>query len=483
MEIKKKTFKGGFAFKGFQGYPLNNLESIGMPETVRYPLRDTIALSEALVSKGDTVKAGQLLWQNDDVAGSPVIATINGTVESVKPTVWEGRKIPVITVKSDGTEDWTPVKGRTEDVLSLDAADIEEALYFAGAASPGRDGIPTRFNTSPVKGEDVKYLIVNHCEDDVYNTDLSVLLSEDRLADFYDGLTLLKKIMPGARLHMAISRKNKSWIAKLSTGPFDEMVQVVPKYPQGMDEVITEAVTGQRIPAECTPANASAIVLQVQDVLHVFDAVKLGKPLIEKIVTFAGPGFSNLSAVKVRVGTSFEQIVQGRTNEAENRYIINSTMTGSAIMDMKKPLESDCNTIIALEEGRVGELMGWIAPGFRKHSIMNTMANSIVPLGKTNNTNMTGEERACLSCGNCYNVCPAGLYPTQLFKYVERDKVDETLMRYGIFKCIDCNLCTYVCTAKIPLAKFIKEGKTRLFEDGYASKKEIVSAYGLKETE
>jgi len=234
---------------------------------------------------------------------------------------------------------------------------------------------------------------------------------------------------------------------------------------------------------QCTPANASAIVLQVQDVLHVFDAVKLGKPLIEKIVTFAGPGFSNLSAVKVRVGTSFEQIVQGRTNEAENRYIINSTMTGSAIMDMKKPLESDCNTIIALEEGRVGELMGWIAPGFRKHSIMNTMANSIVPLGKTNNTNMTGEERACLSCGNCYNVCPAGLYPTQLFKYVERDKVDETLMRYGIFKCIDCNLCTYVCTAKIPLAKFIKEGKTRLFEDGYASKKEIVSAYGLKETE
>ena len=483
METKKSSFKGGYAFKGFQGYSVENLEAIRMPEIVSYPLYDTVVIGEALVSKGDSVKAGQLLWQNDELQGSPVLATINGTVESVKPTVWNGRKIPVITVKSDGTETWTPVKGISDDITSLEAADIEEALYFAGVASLGRDGIPTRFNTSPLKGNNVEHLIISHCEDDVYNADLSVLLTEERFDDFNTGLLVLKKIMPNARLHMAINRQNTEWCSRFSASPFDELVLVKPKYPQGMDELVTETVTGQKIPALCTPANAWTIVLDVQAILHVFDAVKSGKPLVERIISLAGPGFSNRSHVKVRMGTSFEQIIQGRTEKGENRYILNSAMTGATISDLSYPVEPSCSVMVALKEERVGEIMLWTKPGFRKHSIMNTMANSIIPLGKVNNTNMNGEERACLSCGNCYNVCPAGLYPTQLFKYVERDKVDEVVMRYGIFKCIDCNLCTYVCTAKIPLAEFLKEGKAKLIEDGYASVKEIVRAYGLKETE
>ena len=483
METKKKTFKGGFAFKGFQGNPLSGLDVVGLPEIVRYPLKDTSGLNEALVSKGDAVKAGQLLWQNDEIMGSPVIATINGTVESVKPTLWNGKKIPVITVKSDGTEGWTPVKGVTDDLSVLDAANIEETLYFAGVASLGSDGIPTRFNTSKIKSNDVQYLIIKHCEDDVYNQDLSVLLGDDRLKDFNDGITILKKVMPKAKSILAINKKNTQWVRTLSSSPFDEVVLVNPKYPQGQDEILTETVLGKKIPSGCTPANAGAIILDVQTVLHVFDAVKNGKPLVEKIVTIAGSGFTNRSSVKIRVGTSYDQIAQGRAADGENRYIVNSAMTGRAVGDLTMPIESDCNILIALVEGRIGEFMGWIAPGFRKHSIMNTMANTIVPLAKTNNTNMTGEERACLSCGNCYNVCPAGLYPTQLFKYVERDKVDETVMKYGIFKCIDCNLCTYVCTAKIPLANFIKEGKAKLFEDGYATQKEITSAYGLNELE
>ena len=483
METKKKTFKGGFEFKRFQGNPLSAVESIGLPETVMYPLKDTNGINEALVSKGDVVKAGQLLWQNDEITGSPVIATINGTVESIKPLAWNGSKIPVITIKSDGTETWTPVKGVTEDLSTLDAAGIEETLYFAGLTSLGSDGIPTRFNTSSIKAVDVKHLIIKHCEADVYNSDLSALLGESRLSDFNDGLSILKKVMPNASCKMAINRKNNKWIKIFSESLFDEMVLVKPKYPQGMDEILTETITGIKIPSDCTPANASAIILDVQTVLHVFDAVKNGKPLIEKIITVAGPGFTNRSHLNVRIGTSFEQIAEGRTAENENRYILNSAMTGAAVADMKMPLEAVCSILIALKEERVGEVMLWVKPGLRKHSIMNTMANSIFPVEKINNTNANGEERACLSCGNCYNVCPAGLYPTQLFKYVERDRVDETVMRYGIFKCIDCNLCTYVCTAKIPLADFIKEGKAKLFTDGYATEKEIISAYGLKSFE
>lgn len=473
MKTTKKTFKGGFVFKRFPGHPETSVEAVGLPETVMYPLRDAESLNEALVAKGDKVKAGQLLWRNDDLPGSPVIATVNGLVEKIKPIKWNGSKIPVITVKPDGTEDWIPLS---------DSTDIEEILYLSGTASLGNEGIPTGFNTSPLKPEDVEHLIISHCEDDVYNTDLSVLIG-DRIDDFYEGLLLLKKVLPGALLHMAINRKNSEWIGKLSTGPFDEMVLVKPKYPQGMDQFLVETVIGKKIPGKCSAANAGAVVLGVQDVLHVFDAVKKGKPLLDRVVALAGPGFSNRSYVKVRIGTPYDQIVKGRIGSGEIRCILNSAMNGRAVEYMNKPIGPECDILVALEENRAGEVFSFAKPGFRKHSMMYTMANAFLPFTKNNDTNLNGEERACLSCGNCYNLCPAGLYPTQLYKYVERDKVDEVPMRYGIFRCFDCNLCTYGCTAKIPLADWIGKGKEMLIEEGYTTGKEIVAAYGLKETE
>lgn len=482
METTKKTFKGGYVFSRFPGHPENSVETIGIPETVMYPLEDTKSTSEALVIKGDRVRAGQLLWQKDEVTGNPVIATVNGTVQSVKPVMWKGKKVPLITVQSDGTADWTPVKGPSEDPSSVDAADIEETLYFAGVAALGTEGIPTRFNTSPINPGDVRHLIISHCEDDVYNADLSVIIG-DRIGDFFTGLDLLRKIMPGARTYMAISRKNREWISRLSEGPFDEMVLVKPKYPQSMDSLLVETVTGKKIPAQCTAADASAVVLDPQALLHVFDAVKEGKPLIERTVALAGPGFSKPSYVKVRMGTSFGALTAGREADGENRFIVNSAINGDAVSDPDFPIDPLCSILVGLKENRTGELLSFARPGFRKHSMMHTMANALFPLTKNNDTNVNGEERACLSCGNCYNICPAGLYPTQLFKYAERDRMDEVPMRYGIFRCFDCNLCTYGCTAKIPLAEWIKKGKAKLLEDGYTTKKELAAAYGLKEAE
>ena len=42
-------------------------------------------------------------------------------------------------------------------------------------------------------------------------------------------------------------------------------------------------------------------------------------------------------------------------------------------------------------------------------------------------------------------------------------------MRLEIFNCIECNLCSYICPSKIPLATSIKEGKEKLIEQGFTS--------------
>jgi len=39
-------------------------------------------------------------------------------------------------------------------------------------------------------------------------------------------------------------------------------------------------------------------------------------------------------------------------------------------------------------------------------------------------------------------------------------------VRFQIFRCIDCNLCSYVCTSKIPLGRLLREGKEKLRREG-----------------
>ena len=77
-----------------------------------------------------------------------------------------------------------------------------------------------------------------------------------------------------------------------------------------------------------------------------------------------------------------------------------------------------------------------------------------------------------MSCSYCDEVCPAKIIPHLISKYAERDLISETLLRLRIFDCVECNLCSYVCPSKIPVARFIKEGKDKLIEQGYISSAE-----------
>jgi Na+-transporting NADH:ubiquinone oxidoreductase subunit A len=77
-------------------------------------------------------------------------------------------------------------------------------------------------------------------------------------------------------------------------------------------------------------------------------------------------------------------------------------------------------------------------------------------------------------------VCPARILPNLLHRYVQRSIIDENLARFGIWRCIDCNLCTYVCTSKIDLAALMREGKEKLKKEGIADPRPQVAPETLK---
>jgi Na+-translocating ferredoxin:NAD+ oxidoreductase RnfC subunit len=320
----------------------------------------------------------------------------------------------------------------------------------------------------------------------MFHVSLPLLLRKERVDHFIEGLLILKTVMENAKIHLALSYPLTKWLYDFSDRLKDQpdvfYYTVKPKYPQHLDGVLIPTLLKKKLPYGCLPANIGLLTLRVQDVLHVYDAVVNGKPLIEKLIALTGPGFEQRPYLLVKVGTLIQEIITSWVGQdTELRFVLNSLATGTTIENLNNPICRDYRQIIALPERKEGEILAFTHPGLRKDSYSNTFLSSFLPFlpllpaylhqfcwtKKRFTTNINGEKRGCLSCGFCSNCCPARLYPNLLHHYVEREKFDEPLVRYGIFNCIDCNLCTYVCPSKIPVAELLKFGKKKLVEEGF----------------
>jgi Na(+)-translocating NADH:ubiquinone oxidoreductase A subunit len=486
MPVKNRRFSGGYRFSRFEGEPGGEIIEIGIPEKVIIPLKQGFGKEvKPVVNSGDRVEAGQIIGRNDDSISTPVHSSVNGIVEEIVKIDYFGIETESVVIKSDSTAGWKTLKDHTSEWEKLSAEKIEQLLYLSGASSLDSAGIPTRFRSSLISPEEVEHVIIQGTGSDVYNVSLNTLIGGEKLNHFLEGLRILKTIMPAAVIHIALNKHQKKLVYDIDslTASHDwvKIYTLEPKYPQEYDGVLIPTILKRSYPYGFLPVNIGIVVLGVQTILHVYDAVVPGKPLIERIIPICGPGFTENLHLKVRVGTSFKDITIGKVKLGENfRFITDSPLSGKTIPDLDLPIDRTCSKIITLHEKKTGEMMAFAKPGFIKDSYSRTFVSSFLNFKKMADTNIHGEERACIFCGFCEQVCPAGIIPHLLFRYTERDMVDEILVKYRIFKCIDCNLCTYVCPSKIQIGRYIKEGKKKLTEMGIDYSEPVLRNFELK---
>jgi Na(+)-translocating NADH:ubiquinone oxidoreductase A subunit len=448
MATRYKSFSGGYAFKRFAGRPEDTLVEAPLPAKVRLPLRgpDGADLT-ALVKSGEQVKAGQVLARGPSGA---VLATLSGRIEELKPAAWLGGKTKVATIAGDGSADWTALPDRPADWR---AAGPEALLGLA--RSSGAAALPAQ----------ASHLVVQAVEDEPHNPNPEVLLTAWGLQALLEGLAILKKALPGVRLHLALNRRRQALAAKIREaadrqGLSLEQHALAGKYPAAHRAILVPALLG--------PAARQAAVLDLQALLHLRDAVVLGKPMLERVVALAGTGFTRRPHLWARIGTPLGELVQPYARSGrESRLVLNSLIAGAAAAP-EAPLPAQASVLIAVAENREGGFLSFAAPGLASDSRSLTFAAGLLPLPKKPDTNLHGEHRACISCGFCEDVCPVRILPNILHRYVQKNVIDETLVRFQIFRCIDCNLCSYVCTSKIPLARLMREGKEKLAKEGLA---------------
>ena len=483
-----RTFKGGYKFKRYIGQVQPVMVVDPVPEKVIIPLRQGFGTEvKPQVKIGDAVFAGQVIARDDHSISSPVHSSVNGIVEEIKRMNYFKRDINMVVIRTTNPSlDIPRFADYTQEWWKKDNAEIERLIYISGVSSLDREGIPTRFKSSIISPDEVKHLIIHGVGSEPYNLSLEQLLEGKNLLHLFEGVKILKRIMPNCRVHLAINahkRKIIEQLGKLSSQlEWLDIYLLEPKYPQGYDEMLVPTILHQKFPYGYSAANIGAVVLNIQATLGVYAAVVEGKPFIERIIALCGPAMKENIHIKVRLGTPLSAILSGRINtDKPIRVVLNSLLTGVQLNDFSLPIDRTFSQIIAIPENKERLFLAFMQPGLRQDSYTRAFLSKWLPfIHKTNDTNQHGEERPCISCGFCEEVCPVRIIPNLLSKYVKRGLIDETLMNYEIFNCIECGLCSFVCPVKIPLMAHMREGQEKLIMQGCDRTQCILPYFDLK---
>lgn len=490
MLNKYKRFRGGYTYRKPEGVFKLGIETAAIPQKVTIPLKLRFGSTiTPLVKKNDRVRAGQIIARDDETISAPAIASVNGTVEDILEINYFYGKTDAVVIRSDGTGDYDKLKGSEENYTKLSSDKISELIYTSGAASLGKSGIPTIFKSSPARPESINGLIVTTFGTCPFSPDEGLLL-KDRGKDFYGGLDILKRALPNAKVTIAVDKKDKPFAKEIIDAirrgnaavkiPGRIFVQPLEKkYPQESEDMLVRVILKKKIPIGGLGVDIGVLILDIHDVLRVYEAVALGKPFIERTVALAGPASKENKYINIRIGAALKEVLEGNLKDGiEPRAIFGNTMTGRLEKDLSMPVGGSVGRITVLEEARKREFLAFMRPGLCRDSYSKTFLSSCAPHTKIKyDSNMRGEPRPCIQCGYCEEACPVGIIPHLLSKHIKHDLSDGT-EKLGIFECIDCGLCTYVCPCKIPLASDIESGKKKLIEEGCPARKA-----GAKESE
>lgn len=210
------------------------------------------------------------------------------------------------------------------------------------------------------------------------------------------------------------------------------VMMVGTKYPQGAVPQLLRSLQRKEIPYGKDERELSCFVLGAATAYAVAEAVLYGKPCVERVITVAGGGIVRPGNVKVRLGTSFAELIQecGGFSTSPVQVVSGDPLTGYAVNDLTTPVSKTTRAIVVLTESETG----------------------------------TAVRRDCIGCGRCVRACPIGLEPNRLFKLIEHDKHAKAVA-HGLNACTECGCCSYVCPSRLPLMRSISAAKSERLSD------------------
>jgi Na+-transporting NADH:ubiquinone oxidoreductase subunit A len=425
------TFIGGYNVM-LEGAPSNDTAHYDTPEVLHLPLFSRrLDFSLLQVEHGQSVTQGQVLATDPENYSVPLLAPLGGTVNLEafeRHVTLENLSASAVASGDDQNNQHSPEDQRK--------ALIQYGVWQA-LAELSDGSIP-----DPETDTEALIITLTRLEPFFPNPDVFLINAFDQ---FTAGLHKLHSLCADAPVQLICSEANAALASRLrqlttETGEWLGLTEVPDIYPYD-SPTLTARSLGLK------PHQAWTI--DPQGVLAVEAALGKNQPWLERMLSVGGPAAEAPGHVQAPLGLPLATLLGADRPRPATRLISGGILTGAVIGAVQMGLDLETTALTLLEENIQREVLAFAQAGFTRQSFSGTFASALKPLFREKMTTaLRGESRPCVFCGYCEDVCPAGIIPHLIYRYLDHDRPEDA-ERVGFDKCIACGLCAYVCLSKI----------------------------------
>jgi len=424
---KLEKFSGGIVLDGHK-QPTDIIDS-SIPSELIYPLlQRSDSYAKSIVRQGEHVLRGQVIAAANEPLGTPIHAASSGIVKEIVPQLIahpSGLSDICIIIETDGLDN-AIAADPCVNYQDVTPEILRAKIHQAGIVGLGGAVFPT---AQKLQAPQIHTLIINGAECEPYiSCDESLM--QTHAQQLIEGILVLQYILQAEHCIIAIEDNMPGALQALKAVIKQHAIQLVTVpaiYPTGGEKQLIQVATGSKVPPQSLPAEYGFVCQNVGTAYAVYQAIILGMPLTERIITLTGKGINKAHNIRAKIGTPIKHLVEqcgGYTQNVQS-LIMGGPMMGIALSTDDIAVTKATNCILAMT---ADELV-------KKAAVM-----------------------PCIRCGDCANVCPVELLPQQLYWYSRSKQLDLSL-DYHLFDCIECGCCDIVCPSHIPLVQMFRATK------------------------
>lgn len=275
-----------------------------------------------------------------------------------------------------------------------------------GVCGLSGSGFPTdkKIQTVLESGVKDKYLIVNGAECDPGLLHDGWLL-ENRLREIESGIQILDKYIEFSKIIVA-TKKNIN-----SKSDAYKFHKVPNRYPVGAEKILIQEILGIHMEQNDIPAGKGILVLNVQTVFSIYEAVCRGCQADTRFLTVADITTGEAVIARVSLHTNVNDTLIRIMGDRKEKTVF----FGGGIMMAGKAVSDD---VIDAKTNFIG------------------FGNELV----------YRQNEKCKKCGACVRNCPMDIQVSKIIQALEKGDTVKAI-EFQPENCIKCGTCTYFCRA------------------------------------
>jgi Na+-transporting NADH:ubiquinone oxidoreductase subunit A len=426
--------------KGFKlklaGKPDTSVIRLARPATVGVSAQDIPHIRpKLLVKEKEAVKTGTPLFFDKRDPAIQYLSPGTGTVKQIR--FGARRRLLEVVIALDSMDDFVEFGPFTStDLVKLPDQELIDRLKQGGVWQSLRQ-LPARDTAD--SGTTPPLIIVCLNGNDLFSPHPGQVL-EDNIPQFEFGLAVLKRFCD----RIIVAARTSS-MERLN--PVRHLIthQVSDAYPAWDPGAILYHIKEK-------PEENTAWYIHVQDLLHLARFLKTGRYPVETMVTVTR-GDDKKPHMIARRGAPI-RLLAG--NFPAGSLITTGRFNGRKV-DPDTHLGFFETTLNILPDTPEDEMFGFLRPGLNKPTVSRAFLSCLIDREVQLDGTLHGEERACINCSYCEDICPVDLMPSFIMKALHGDDIEEAL-QLGLLDCCRCGLCSFTCPSKIELSRILSQG-------------------------